>query len=197
MKIITLGTQSSPRKIIWLHGIGAGCIEEAKFIYHALQIEAEFIFPIAPVRSVAWAENEFTTAWFDMNGQLEADGDDLRDAVQAINQLALKRFVGQTVVLAGFSQGAALAIQCWLDQQFPFERVLALSGWLINKVPIDLKGKNLWMGHGGQDQVIPLSLGKQSAEYLKKGGANVDFHVYQMGHEVCLTEMADVRTFIA
>ena len=132
-----------------------------------------------------------------MDGEGRANLDDLKKSVQQISELVKNNFLNKSVILAGFSQGAVLAIQCWIEQQIKFDRVLALSGWLADRQPKELSGRDLWMGHGKRDQVVPVDLGMQSAEYLKKCGANINFHLYDMGHEVCLAEMADMRVFIA
>ncbi len=197
MKIIRFGSEDSSRVIIWLHGLGAGSEDEAFFIYRSLNVEAEFIFPIAPFRPVSWVSGNTLTAWFDMDGEGRANLDDLKKSVKQISELVENNFLDKSIILAGFSQGAVLAIQCWMEQQVKFDRVLALSGWLADRQFKELSGKELWMGHGKRDQVVPVDLGMQSAEYLKKCGANVNFHLYDMGHEVCLAEMADMRAFIA
>jgi phospholipase/carboxylesterase len=200
-------TRSNPdASVIWLHGLGADGHDFAPIVPE-LGLPAElgirFIFPHAPAIPVTVNNGYVMPAWFDI---LEMDIDRKVDAAQllvsaaAINRLIereLERGIdSRRIILAGFSQGGAVAYQVTLSHPQPLGGLIAMSTYFATSGSIELSDANktlpIEIQHGSHDPVVPPALGIRAAEFLKEHGYAVTFRTYPMDHSVCPQQIGDI-----
>ena len=202
--------------VIWLHGLGADG-HDFEPIVPELRIPSElplrFVFPHAPVRPVTLNGGMSMRAWYDIFS-LDRDGP-IDDAGIRASSATLDALVEREhergvaydkIVVAGFSQGGAIALQSGLRFGEKLAGLMALSTYLpmqstlqaevvdaADSQPTDLR---IFMAHGAYDPVLPFHLGTGSHEALKSIGFAVEWHEYPMQHGVCPEEIADIRTWL-
>ncbi|MDA3920367.1 MAG: alpha/beta hydrolase fold domain-containing protein [Salinisphaera sp.] len=199
--------------VIWLHGLGADG-NDFRPIVSELGLAADhgvrFVFPNAPVRAVTVNNGMRMPAWYDIKGSAIADKQD-RDGIEAsagqIGELiARERANGidaARIVLAGFSQGGAVALHTGLRHRERLAGIMALSTYLplADRLPMESTDANLdtsiFMAHGTDDPVVPISLGTTSRDMLASAGYHVDWHEYPMQHQVCMPEIGDIARWLA
>jgi phospholipase/carboxylesterase len=151
-------------------------------------------------------------AWYDVSfGDLEgrsrrADEGGVRQSQAQINALIEreeKRGVGAaSIVLAGFSQGGAIALHTGLRHPRKLAGIMALSTYLPlgESLPLEAsaanKGTPVFMAHGLFDPVVPLMMGAGSMTFLTGLGYSVEWHQYPMQHSVCQQEIEDIGTWL-
>ncbi|MGH8569640.1 MAG: alpha/beta hydrolase, partial [Gammaproteobacteria bacterium] len=176
---IELETGKNPSaSVIWMHGLGADGSDFVPIV-HDLGLDAavplRFVFPHAPMRPVTINGGAVMRAWYDVSfGDLEgksrrSDEGGIRESQQQINALIEregKRGVGASqIVLAGFSQGGAVALHTGLRHPEQLAGVMALSSYLplADSLPQEAaaanKGTPIFMAHGLHDPVVPLMMG--------------------------------------
>jgi len=200
------------KSIIWLHGLGADGSDFVPIINELDLPSADgirFIFPHAPVIPVTFNNGYAMRAWFDIYElSLHAKVDEARilASVQAINQLIVNEeargILSNQIILAGFSQGAVIALNTGIRYPKPLGGVLALSGFLPLATQVfanaSLANQHLpiFVGHGTEDALVPYAFGKTTYMDLKQAGYPVDWHSYQMGHTVCGPELQDISRWL-
>jgi phospholipase/carboxylesterase len=168
------------------------------------------VFPHAPVRAVTINNGVRMRAWYDIVGMdfpTRADSDGVDESVLQTGALIDREHARgidpQRILLAGFSQGGAIALTAGLRRKTPLGGLIALSTYLPGA---EAAGKSLgegaasqpvFMAHGAADPVIPLMHAERSAQMLQSLGFAVDWHRYPMAHQVCAEEIADLRRYIA
>ena len=200
-------TRSNPdAAVIWLHGLGADGHDFAPIVPELNLPETlaiRFIFPHAPAIPVTVNNGYVMPAWFDI---LEMDIDRKVDAAQllvsaaAINRLIdreLERGIdSRRIILAGFSQGGAVAYQASLCHPQPLGGLIAMSTYFATSDSAVLSEANrdlpIEIQHGVYDPVVPQALGVSAAEFLKDRGYNVAFRTYPMDHSVCPQQIGDI-----
>jgi phospholipase/carboxylesterase len=204
--------QEPAGSVLWLHGLGADG-HDFEAIVPELHIPAgrapRFVFPHAPVRPVTINGGYRMRAWYDILGF--DDGARQDEAGIAESQRAVERLIARErdrgiasdrIVLAGFSQGGAVALHTALRQPEPLAGVLALSTYLplSHRLREEAHPANartpIFMAHGTHDPVVPLSLGASSRDALVSLGYDVDWRTYPMAHQVSAQEIADVREWL-
>lgn len=194
--------------IIWLHGLGANASDFAPIaptLQTLVNTPLRFIFPNAPIRPVTINQNMRMRAWYDIYSleHLEQeDHDGIQQSQQEIKQLIQKE-VGQgishgRIVLAGFSQGGAVALYAGLSCPHALAGIIALSCYL--PMPAILTETNnraqtktpVFQAHGEFDDVLPFTIGHTTYELLKENNHPVDWHPYPMGHHTCPQEISDI-----
>ncbi len=198
--------------VIWLHGLGADGSDFVPIVAE-LQLpraaDIRFVFPHAPVRPVTLNGGMPMRAWYDI---LSLDADQAEDAagIRASEQivrgyLARQQATGiapSRIVLAGFSQGGAIALHSGLRVDTPIAGLIVLSAYLPLHARLDAEatpaGRQapIFIAHGSQDPVVPCAWGEQTAQGLKAAGYSVDWHRYPMAHEVCAAQIADIGRFL-
>lgn len=188
--------------VIWLHGLGADG-HDFEDIVPILDLPEthgiRFIFPHAPIRPVTINMHMKMRAWYDIytldNLDLE-DANGIQQSCEQIENLIQQQNVNQErIVLAGFSQGGAIALYMGLTSVKPYAGIIALSTYLpflhIPEKRPNLKHQSLpiLQCHGNYDDVIPSRLGKETNEYLKKQSDAIEWKEYSMGHQVCSEEI--------
>lgn len=199
--------------IIWLHGLGADGHDFEPIVPElglAGSPAVRFVFPHAPYRPVSVNGGASMRAWYDIAMEARGFRQDeahIRASEQTLRQLiAHERDRGidsRRIVLAGFSQGAAMALHTGLRYPEPLAGIMALSMPvpLPERIGPELNPANahvpVFLAHGTQDQVVPYSLGEYGHRLLEQLGLPIEWHSYPMEHTVSLDEIAHVRAWLA
>jgi phospholipase/carboxylesterase len=206
---VTTG-ESPAGSVIWLHGLGADG-HDFEPIVPELRLPAElplrFVFPHAPVRPVTINGGMAMRAWYDimsLDTKGRADADGVREStalLEALIEREQQRGVApDKIVIAGFSQGGAIAINAALHSTTRLAGLMALSTYIA--LPGELADSTghrdlpVFMAHGTFDPMLPIQWGRASAEQLTALGYDVEWHDYPMAHAVCPAEIADIRTWL-
>lgn len=199
------------RAVIWLHGLGADG-HDFEPIVPELRMPASmatrFIFPHAPIRPVTVNGGMAMRAWYDIyqfgGGRQDADGVRAsQKAVDALIEREVARGIDHSrIVVGGFSQGGAIALQTGLRHPHRIAGILALSTYLPleETLAAEKHAANadipIFMAHGTQDPVIPLTMATRSRDALTRAGYRVDWHQYGMPHSVVPQEIADISRWL-
>ena len=206
---ITTGAEPSG-SVIWLHGLGADGHDFEPIIPELRLPESlslRFVFPHAPVRPVTLNNGMAMRAWYDIisldrNGPVDAAGINESSALlESLIAREEQRGINPgRIVLAGFSQGGAIAINTVLRSGRKLAGLMALSTWLA--LPETLQADSVdastpvFMAHGRFDPMIPMQYGRSAADALVDAGFDVDWHDYPMAHAVCPQEIDDIRNWL-
>ena len=217
----TLDIETAPAPnaaIIWLHGLGADA-HDFETIVPALVAPGErawrFVFPNAPVRPVTVNGGMPMRAWYDIKSLgrgtvIDPNADEdlagFWDADARLRALIARESAAgipaSRIVVGGFSQGGAVSLYSAPRYPERLAGVLALSCYLplAGRLSKERNAANqatpIFMAHGDGDQVLPISLGLSSRDWLSEQGFDVDWHAYAMAHSVCPAEVADIRAFL-
>lgn len=203
-------SQTATASVIWLHGLGADghdfepIVPELKLPTTAA---IRFIFPHAPAIPVTINGGYVMPAWYDilaMDIDRKVDVKQLEASAQAVAQLIdrelEKGIPSERIVLAGFSQGGAVAYQTALSYPKPLGGLLALSTYFATADTIQFNAANqnlpIAIFHGSQDSVVPESLGKKAQQRLQALGYTPEYFSYAMEHSVSAAEVKDLARFI-
>ncbi|HNR92860.1 MAG TPA: carboxylesterase [Dokdonella sp.] len=207
-------TGANPRHaVLWLHGLGADGNDFAPIVPELAGAglpPIRFVFPHAPVRPVTINGGMPMRAWYDLTGLELARRQDeagMRASLAEIEAL-IAREVGRGIapanlVLAGFSQGAAMALAGGLRHAARLAGIIALSGYLPlhEKLADERAPANadvpILIAHGSVDPVVPEPLGMHARDFLRSLGYPVEWKSYAMAHQVCAEEIADLRAWLA
>jgi len=199
--------------IIWLHGLGADG-RDFEGIVPSLNLIAEanthFIFPNAPIRSVTINNHMKMRAWFDILAtSLEkhtVDNEGIYESAKHILALIQKEIdsgiPAENIMLAGFSQGGAIALHVGLRYPKKLAGIMALSTYLptIDQLStegsVEGKATPIFMAHGILDAVIAIEAGKTSFDTLTNLGYKIEWHDYLMEHSVCAEEIVHISAFM-
>lgn len=211
----TVEQQTAPNpthSVIWLHGLGADGNDFAPIVPELVAPQwpaLRFVFPHAPVQPVTINGGVPMRAWYDIFGFNAAAAHDAAgirrsiDAVEALIAREHERGVPSArIVLAGFSQGGAIALAAGLRHAEPLAGIVALSTYLpiadtlaAERHPANARVPIFW-GHGTTDPIVALQRGVDSRTLLEALGYTVDWHTYPMPHSVCAQEIADLRNWL-
>jgi len=208
---IEIETAKNPcASIIWLHGLGADGNDFAPII-PALQLPKtpiRFVFPHAPIRPVTINGGMRMRAWYDItDGAIRREDEGGVRASQGLIEALIAREKERgtkagRLVLAGFSQGGAIALQTGLRHPERIAGIMALSTYLpiADKFPAEASAANrnapIFMAHGSYDPVIPLDRAEQSRGILQSLGYAVEWREYPMQHSVCPEEITDIGAWL-
>jgi len=211
---VELATGSRPvGTVIWLHGLGADGWDFVPIV-RELALPAEmplrFVFPHARERPVTINNGHVMRAWYDIAQQDIARVPDERGIRES--QREVEALIGEEkgrgidasrIVLAGFSQGGAIALQAGLRHGERLAGIMALSPYLPLEASLEAEASAanrrlpILMVHGTQDPVIPLPLAEASQRTLAHRGYDVRWKSYPIPHSVCAEEVADIAEFLA
>lgn len=198
--------------VIWLHGLGADG-HDFEPIVPELGIPADlhvrFVFPHAPSMPVSINSGYIMPAWYDIRHTDIGYQQDEQGIINSSHmiQLLIDReemhgINADRIILAGFSQGAAMALHVGMRQGEPLAGIMALSGYLplAEKAEKELCSKTkatpILMAHGINDPVVPFALGDNSHRKLEALGYSVEWHSYPMEHAVCQAEIIKIGQWI-
>jgi phospholipase/carboxylesterase len=200
------------RSVIWLHGLGADG-HDFEPVVPALglgdDLAVRFVFPHAPKRAVTINMGLIMPAWYDLRGLRPEDGEDtggIRSSAGQIEALIAREnkrgIAARDIVLAGFSQGGALALDVALRHGARLAGAVALSCYLVRASSLEKErseanaGLAIFQAHGTDDPVVPLQAGLVARDRLIALGYEVDWRTYPMGHAVHPQEIADIGAFL-
>ena len=211
----TMETQTGPRPgatVIVLHGLGA---DGNDFVPIAQELDlaavgpVRFVFPHAPVIPVTINNGYRMRAWYDILGMdlvRREDEAGLRLSLGSVQELLAREkergMPAGRIVLAGFSQGCAMALLAGLRHKERLAGIAGLSGYLplAQSTAAERSDANaltpIFMGHGQHDSVVDIERGKASRDALRALGYEVEWHEYPMAHSVCMEEIADLNRWL-
>lgn len=214
--------------IVWLHGLGADgndFIEIAEQLGLPNDHRVRFLFPHAPIRAITVNNHMHMRGWYDIfsfddiNGREDAAGINHSAKLLGITiqQELAAGIASSNILLAGFSQGAAMSLYTGLRYSKSLGGIIALSGYMP-LIPDKLKLNHsdfkitqhhqnhglhaantqtpIFMAHGLYDQIVPFDFGKKSYHYLTSLTYNVQWQTYPMQHDLCLEEVNDIGIFV-
>lgn len=212
LNTLELATGPAPSAaVIWLHGLGADGNDFAPIVgeLDLPPTSIRFVFPHAPAIPVTINGGYVMPAWYDILGSdlnRREDESGVRASQQAVEALVAREgergIAPNRIVLAGFSQGGAIALQTALRQSRALAGVMALSTYvpLAATLPKERNAASnavpILMAHGTHDAVIPLAMAKRSRDLLRSLGYDVQWHEYPMEHSVCPEEIAAIGAFL-
>ena len=198
--------------VIWLHGLGADGNDFVPIV-HELRLPpsmaVRFIFPHARPRPVTINNGFVMRAWYDITGMgadRKEDDAGIRESANVVNgyvqQENARGVESKRIVIAGFSQGGAIALQAALRYPERLGGVMALSTYLPlrDSVATEVSPANrdvpILMCHGLRDGMVPATLGKASRDLLLSLGYEVEWQSYPMEHSVCMEEVLDISKWL-
>jgi len=212
---VEIETKPSPtHAVIWMHGLGADGHDFEPIVdeFDAEALPAtRFVFPHAPVRPVTINGGYAMRAWYDLLShdfsQRREDPVGVLESAKQVEALMARenaRGVPDAhIVLAGFSQGGAIALHTGLRHATPLAGILALSTYLplADTLAAEAQVANLrtpiFMAHGRDDGVIPHAFAQKSFEQLKASGYPVEWQTYFVEHGIVLEEVRDIERWLA
>lgn len=208
---IEFETAKDPRaSIIWLHGLGADGNDFASIVpeLDLPPTAIRFVFPHAPVRPVTINGGLPMRAWYDILDPAirREDENGMRTSHAMVEALISREKERGTpasnLVLAGFSQGGAIALHTGLRHAERIAGIVALSTYLplCGTLPAEAAAANhdvpIFMAHGTHDPVVPLVRAQESRGLLTSLGYRVEWREYAMPHSVCPEELADLGAWL-
>ena len=211
--ILHPSSAAADASIIWLHGLGA---DPSDFLGITSQLaltkdhKVKFIFPHAPYRNITINNGMYMPGWYDIYslefvdkeddaGILESSAKIAALVDQEINQFGIRP---ERIILAGFSQGAAIVLHSGLRFAHRLGGIIGLSGYQLRASTLsqEMSAKSLQtpilLAHGLFDPVVPLQLGVTTKEQLNSLGFVVNWHTYPMQHTVLPEEIEHIKDFV-
>ena len=196
--------------VIWLHGLGANGHDFVPIVPELAlpnDMGIRFVFPHAPSLPVTINGGMTMPAWYDITNmsiereidveQLVASSNAITDLIEREEKLGIP---SHRIILAGFSQGGAVAYHTALSYHKPLAGLMALSTYFATRDSIKLHDANqsiaIFIGHGTQDRIVPEVLGKQAADKLASLGCKADYRQYPVEHGVHPVEIRDISAWL-
>lgn len=195
--------------LIWLHGLGSSGDDLAPLagmLKLNPSIALRCIFPHAPVRPVSLNGGMPMTAWYDLEihgherkvvlEDLAASADYIINIIE--QQIALG-IPSNRIILAGFSQGGAVAYETVFRCPHPLAGAMPMSTYIGNVQSLQraqYKQLPIWVSHGTQDDVVPFELGQRAIELLQEQGFEPSFSEYAMAHSISPAQVKDIQGFV-
>src|SRR3990167_1663537 len=204
--------QTIKKSIIWLHGLGADghdFVPITKELQLPSTLAIRFIFPHAPLIPVTINNGYVMRAWYDVTSLTNISHIDKPRIIASISSIesliekeVSRGLQSNDIFLAGFSQGAVIALTAGLRFQKPLAGIIALSGYFpLAEETLSLASANthlpIFLAHGTEDPVVPFILGEMAYQQLVKANYPVDWHSYPMPHSVCAAEIKDISQWIS
>jgi len=210
---IELETAPNPTaSVIWLHGLGADGNDFVPIVPELRlpqSLRVRFVFPHAPVRAVTINNGMRMRAWYDiaaadLNSRADLVG--VRESQAQLEALIEREnargMPSERIVLAGFSQGGAIALYTGLRHAERLAGIMALSTYLIapDKLATEASAANrgapIFMAHGTADPVVRFQWGEASKRMLGAAGYPIEWHTYGMEHSVCMEEVQAIGAWL-
>ena len=210
---ITIETHEQPdAAVIWLHGLGADGNDFVPII-EQLQLPSNlairFIFPNAPMRPITINQGYQMPGWYDISSSSIVEQEDeagIKESSAILKQICEQQeasgIAASRIVVAGFSQGGAIALHCGCRYPKLLGGIMALSTYLALPDSLDdeisehMADTPVFMAHGRQDDVISYDYGYDSKERLEGFDVPIAWYEYDMGHAVCLEEINHIRQWL-
>ena len=195
--------------VIWLHGLGSDGHDFEPVVQKLNIPNVRFILPHAPEMAVTRNSGYIMPAWYDLygvTGSSKEDENGIKNSQHYVNSLIQKELdrgiAAERIVIAGFSQGGAIALYTALRYPKKLGGVMALSTYLPVKAKLATEANPanaatpIFMAHGVFDDVITLDMCKISLQTLQNNHYSVSWHEYNMAHSVCMEEINDIHGFL-
>jgi phospholipase/carboxylesterase len=198
--------------VIWLHGLGADGHDFEPLIPQLGVVEVlavRVLLPHAPQRPVTINGGMRMRAWYDIlapDFRAVEDSQGIRQSGRQLAELVAREEAGgipsERILLAGFSQGGAIALHTGLRYPRRLAGILALSTWLPLAATLASESTEanltvpILMAHGMHDTVVPPALAEQSRDTLRQAGYTVDWRTYPMPHAVCPEEVQAISSWL-
>ena len=198
--------------VIWLHGLGADGFDFVPIVEELRlppTLAVRFVFPHARPRPVTINGGSVMRAWYDITSlgpDRVEDGAGIRESAEVvrgyIEQQCASGITSERIVIAGFSQGGAIAFQAALRHPQRLGGVMALSTYLPLRASLAAEASPanrdvpILMCHGVRDQMLPAALGTASRDFLQSLGYQVEWKAYPMEHSVCMEEVLDISKWL-
>lgn len=198
--------------VIWLHGLGADGFDFVPIVEELrlpASLPVRFIFPHAAPRPVTINNGFVMRAWYDIKGfgpDRPEDDAGIRESAAVvrhyIDQQIAEGIPADRIVIAGFSQGGAIAFQTALRYGQRLAGVMALSTYLPLRASVakEASAANrdvpILMCHGAYDPIVQLQMGEASRDALHSLGYRIEWRSYPMEHSVCMEEVADISKWL-
>ena len=213
LEVIQIETQENPVcAVIWLHGLGANG-HDFEPIVPELKLpntqRARFIFPHAPIQAVSLNNGMQMPAWYDIYGlNMDSQEDvpgiekitlEIHDLIQQQIDLGMN---AKKIILAGFSQGGALALYAGLTFPHQLAGIMGLSCYLPLREKFEIVTERasrelpIFLAHGSMDDVVPMAYAKLAKQILEKQGFTVQWHDYPCAHSLCIEEIQDIQQYL-
>jgi phospholipase/carboxylesterase len=208
---ITTGSEPTAA-VIWLHGLGADGHDFEPLVPWLDWPGApsiRYVFPHAPVRPVTINGGMQMRAWYDILAfDIDRDQDEqgILDSIAQANALVAREqergIDASRILLAGFSQGGAIAMQCALRYPDKLAGLVALSTYMLQEHRLEAelseanRGMPVFYGHGDSDPIVPVRLGQQAAAKLEQLGHPVEWRTYPMQHSVSPEEIQHLAAWM-
>jgi phospholipase/carboxylesterase len=213
LETLEVETAPAPRAaVIWMHGLGADgydFVDIPPILRLPDSVAVRFVFPHAPMQPVTINGGMVMRAWYDVRHDAGARREDeagVRASQQRIEALMARETArgipAERLILAGFSQGGAMALHTGLRHGQRLAGVMALSCFLplADQLGAEASAANrptpIFLAHGTHDPVIPLARARQAHEALTRLGYPVEWHEYPMPHSVCDAEIRDIGAWL-
>jgi phospholipase/carboxylesterase len=199
--------------VIWLHGLGADGHDFEPIVPELglpRDARVRFVFPHAPMRPVTINGGMVMRAWYDIKTldlERHVDEEDLETSRRQLDDWVRHEIASgvpaSRIVVAGFSQGGAIALYSGLQFEKRLAGILALSCYhplpslVRERASEDNRDVPIFMGHGTHDPVVPVSLAERTVEVLRENGYRPAWHTYPMPHSVSGEEIRDIGSFLA
>ena len=198
--------------VIWLHGLGADGHDFEPLVPELVQPSERalrFVFPHAPLRPVTLNNGYVMRAWYDiiaLDRRAAEDENGIRASQTLVTELIRREnargIPSEHIVLAGFSQGGAMALFTGTRYPERLAGILGLSCYqlLAGRFAAERNAANhatpIFLAHGTQDPVVAPVLGEATCRQLQAAGYPVEWHAYSMPHSVCPQEVADIAAWL-
>ena len=210
LESIEIETAPNPgASVIWMHGLGADGNDFAPLADEIeLPVAVRYIFPHAPTMPVSINGGYVMRAWYDISDAAlrREDETGVRASQKRVEVLLAREksrgIAANRIVLAGFSQGGAIALHAGLRQSERLAGIMALSTYvpLADKLAHEANPANrevpIFMAHGTADPMIPYERATASRDLLLQHGYALEWHEYRMQHAVCPQEIADIGVWL-
>ena len=198
--------------VIWMHGLGADGHDFEPIVPELVrpgERALRFVFPHAPVRPVTLNNGYRMRAWYDiasLERRAAQDEAGIRASHAIVEELIRREnergIRSERIVLAGFSQGGAMAIYSGIRYPEKLAGIMGLSCYMLlesrlaNEKVAANQATPIFLGHGTQDPVVSPILGQETRQLLEQEGYAVAWHSYPMPHSVCPQEVADIAAWL-
>jgi phospholipase/carboxylesterase len=210
---IEIETRPNPTcAVIWLHGLGADGNDFVSIVPELglpPEVGVRFIFPHAPRRPITINGGYVMRGWYDieaLDGNRRADEAGILESAAAVRKLIEREnergIPTSCIVLAGFSQGGAMAYTVGLSHAESLAGIVALSAYIPAPALLEAnlaaanRSTPLFAAHGTEDDILPVALGEQARATLAKLGFTIEWHTYPMPHSVCLPEIVALGAWL-
>ena len=198
--------------VIWLHGLGADGHDFEPLVPYLAWPGApdiRYVFPHAPVRPVTVNGGMPMRAWYDilsLDGERGHDRRGVGESIQQVNALLERErergIDADRIILAGFSQGGAIALQLGLRYPHRLAGLIGLSTYMLfaSELQDSMNEANqktpVFLAHGTTDPMVLPAMGEAARKQLVALGLPLEWHTYPMPHSVCPEEISDIAVWL-